>query len=229
MDEDLAHKAISAALAGNWQKAVELNEQILRNNSNDVDSLIRLARACAETGNIKQAKSLSSKALKIDPYNKIAQKQALKWRGFKKTYQTSSGSSSAQSFLEEPGKTKMVVLINLGEPKLIRQLDSGDEIALICHPHRVTLKTQSGKYIGRLPDDLSARLNKLIKLGNRYQVIIKSANNNDVKILIRETKRSEKLKDSPSFPPEKIDYVAFTPPELVHKRQDIEEIVSESD
>jgi len=72
--------------------------------------------------------------------------------------------------------------------------------------------------VGRLPDDISARLRKLISLGNTYKVLIKSVNQEEVKVFIREEARAQKLADTPSFAPEKLDYVAFTPPELVHKK-----------
>ena len=84
------------------------------------------------------------------------------------------------------------------------------------------VQTEDGKYIGRLPDDLSARLRKLIELGNKYQVIVKSVNTHEVKILIRETFRVPSLKDVPSFSTERVDYVSFTPPELVHNKNELQ-------
>ena len=67
---------------------------------------------------------------------------------------------------------------------------------------------------------MSARLRQLTKYGNEYKVYIKAVTEKDVKIFIRETKRADKLRDIPSFPGEKIEYVSFTPPELVHSKED---------
>ena len=125
------------------------------------------------------------------------------------------------------GKTKIVSLIHLGDARHIAKLDSGDTVKLNPLSHRVSILSQDGKYIGRLADDLSARLKQLMSFGNEYQAYIKSSNAQEVKIFIRESKRSKKLTDIPSFSTEKIDYISFTPPELVRKKDSIPEDESE--
>jgi len=220
MDSDLAQKAISAALNGNWNEAKKVNEEILKSDSEDEDALNRLARAHAELGNLQKAKTTCQKVLKLDPFNTIALKSLEKWKTLKKGDTYVSKPSQPQTFLEEPGRTKVVSLLFLGDPNLLAKLDTGDEVLLDTHSHRVSITTSDNKYVGRIPDDLSARLKKLTKLGNEYNVFVKSVSTNDVKVFIRETKRAPKLSDIPSFSGEKIDYVSFTPPELVHKRSE---------
>lgn len=221
MDIDLAQKAVAQALAGNWKEAAKLNNEILKKDPKDVDALNRLARAHAELGNIKKAKLLAEKVLRIDLFNSIAAKALKKWKNGAggKTPQTTV--TSAEAFLEESGKTKMVSLLYLGDPSLISKLDAGDEVKFSPGAHRISVTTSDGKYIGRLPDDLSARLRRFIKTGNIYKVVIKSTGSDDVKIFIKEVKRAEELADVPSFSPEKVDYVSFTPPELVSKKEDL--------
>ena len=133
--------------------------------------------------------------------------------------------SSPDDFLEEPGKTKMMYVMHQGDPKVIATLDAGDEVRLDSHSHRLEILTEDGKYVGRLPDDLSARIKMLISCGNEYKVVIKSLDQAGVKILLRETKNKS---GTPSFPAEKIEYVSFTPPELVHKN-DMEISASEEE
>ena len=65
------------------------------------------------------------------------------------------------------------------------------------------------------------------KIGNKYQTLIKSIQPDEVKVFIREAERSPKLKDIATFSTEKVDYASFTPPELVHKKENI--IKSEED
>ena len=131
---------------------------------------------------------------------------------------------SARVFLEEPGKTKIVSLLHLGDSnKVLANLDSGDEVVLKLGSHRISVCTLNRKYIGRLPDDLSVSLIKLIKRGNEYQVFVKSSKPQEIKVFIRETKRAKDLESIPSFSSEKINYISFTPPELVHKKQTIKE------
>lgn len=219
MEINLAQKAISLALQGLWKEANEVNLQILKENPEDVDALNRLARSYAELGNITQARATAQKVIKIDPLNSIATKCLEKWMSANSTKRGSNSLTDVNAFLEEPGKTKIVDLVNLGETKSFVNLDPGEEVKLSTLPHRVSVLTNDGKYIGRLPDDLAARLKQLIKSGNKYLVLIKSIEPKEVTVFIRETQRSEDHNGSPSFPTEKIDYVSFTPPELVHKEQ----------
>jgi tetratricopeptide (TPR) repeat protein len=214
MDKDLAQKSVSAALSGNWKEAIKLNLQILKGSPKDVDALNRLARAYAENCNIKKAKCTCEKVLKLDPFNSIANKAMNKWKAIRSVARHQTTSATIEDFLEEPGKTKMISLIHLGDTRTINKLDSGDEVKLDTHSHRVSVSTQDAKYLGRLPDDLSARLRTLIASGNEYKVFIKCISPQDVKIFIKETKS---VTDVPSFPSEKIEYTSYTPPELVHK------------
>lgn len=219
--KDLAQQAILSALSCEWEKAVSINEEIIKENPEDVDALNRLARAYAELGKFKKARENAQKVIKTDPFNTIALKALSKWKNLKKGETYSSSPTKAHIFLEEPGKTKIVSLLHLGSVKVLANLDAGDEVLLNTHSHRVSVTTFDGKYIGRLPDNLSANLRKLIKIGNSYQTFIKSITCTEVKVFIKEIDRSPKLKDIPSFSGEKIDYISFTPPELVHKKEDI--------
>jgi tetratricopeptide (TPR) repeat protein len=215
--DNLAQQAISAALAGKWDLARKLNREILKQNSKDTDALNRLAKAYAQLGEVNKAQKTSQKVLKLDPYNKIGQKSLEKWKQLRPNTNESQvkQNSSPPLFLEEPGKTKLANLINLGSPKVIANLDSGDEVKLICHKHRVSVTTIEAKYIGRLSDDLAALLRKLIRCGNGYQTLIKSADKSRVQIFIKEIKRGEKMANIPSFSGEKIDFPSVLPPDLV--------------
>lgn len=219
MQTDLAQDAISAALQGNWNKATETNIQILKGEPDNTEALLRLGRAYSELGKFDQARKTLQKLLKIDPFNNIATRLLDKWKGLKNGAGYASHPSTPQSFLEEPGKTKIVSLRNLGNTSVLVKLDAADEVKLSTHSHRAVVTTLDNKYVGRLPDDLSARLKKLVGMGNVYQVYIKSIDKNEVKVFIRETVRDKKLSDVPSFSPERFDYVSFTPPELVHKKE----------
>lgn len=221
MNNDLAQKAISFALKGDWENAINCNKEIITNSPDDVDALNRLARAYAESGSTSKALEYTKKVLTIDPFNSIAVKCKDKWKNIKNAKPIATSNSIQQSFIEEPGKTKIVSLINLGDANVLARLDSGDEVFLNFSAHRVSLLTEDGKHIGRLPDDLASRLKELTKYGNEYQVHVKHADAKEVRVFIRETKRSTQLKDVPSFSTEKIEYISFTPPELVHTKDDI--------
>ena len=219
---DPAQDAIACALKGDWESAIKINKSIISKNGSDVEALNRLARAYSETGDIEKAKTISKKVLKADPFNPIATKCLQKWSLSKRT--TANGvfknsSTTPKTFLEEPGKTKITALLNLGSSKTLAALDTGDSLKLNAHKHKVSAITMNGEYVGKLADDVSARIRKLIKMGYEYNVLVKSIDPSSVKIFIREVGRPDKFSDSPSFSPEKIDYVSFTPPELVHKKE----------
>jgi len=218
MKNNLAQSAISAALSGNWKKALEINKDILNGNSDDIEALNRLSRAYAELGKLGKARQTARQILKLDPFNTIAKKALTRWKNLKKGETYTSGSSDARVFLEEPGKTKNISLLHPGSKKVLAKLDSGNEVKLNTRSHRVSVTAKDGKYIGRLPDDLSVHLKKLIRFGNEYRVFIKSINNSEVRVFIRETKRAKKIAELPSFSSEKISYISFTPPSLARKK-----------
>jgi tetratricopeptide (TPR) repeat protein len=228
MDITLAQKAISLALSGNWEEAEKINLEILSDTSDDIDALNRLARCYSELGKAEKAKETAKKVLVVDPLNSIAQKCLEKWASVKNGDRHRAGISVSESFLEEPGKTKIAPLMHLGDAAVLASVDSGDEAVLLPHAHRVSVTTMDGKYIGRLHDDLAARLRNLIKSGRKFQVLIKSIDpKKDVTVFIRETGESSKDDPGPSFPTEKIEYVAFTSPELVHKDKAVMEFQEE--
>ena len=185
METSAAQTAISLALSGKWEEAIKVNREIIRENPEDTDALNRLARACAEIGKKDEACEFTKKVLKIDPVNPIALKCIEKWKNGRGSSIHSQNVFSTETFLEEPGKTKLVSLLNLGEGKVFANLDPGEEVKLFCHAHKVSINTLDGKYIGRLPDDLAARLRNLIKSGNKYQVLMKSVDPKEIKVFIR--------------------------------------------
>ncbi len=98
MNEDLAQKAIAAALKASWKDAVNLNKQILKKDSKDVDALNRLARAFSEVGEIIKAKKTAKKVINIDPHNTIATKALAKWKELRKGEKTNPSKFSARAF-----------------------------------------------------------------------------------------------------------------------------------
>lgn len=205
MYDQLARRAILAALAQNWESALETNLLILSEDPNDIDALNRASRAYLELGELDRAIALSKKVLSMDPLNSIADKCLtrcclLKADGVYKNKNT----QSSDVFLEIPGRTKIVSLVNICESTILAQLDAGDTVQLVPKTRKVTVTTQDDIYIGRLPDDLANRLIYFIKNGNEYDTFIKSVSDADVKVFIRETKRSPILNNIPSFPPKRV-------------------------
>jgi tetratricopeptide (TPR) repeat protein len=209
MDTDLAHKAVTLALSGNWKVALTVNLEILEKDPQNIDAMNRLARIYGELGEVEKARKCSLNVLKIDPTNSIAGRAVGKWKDMKPGKASAHASpTSAEAFLEDPGKTRIVPLMHLGPQAVLSELDSGDKILLDYHCHRIAVNTLDSKYIGRLPDDLSARIKKLVALGNKYVALIKTIDPQVpmVKIFIREIAQGKKAAKIISFPGEKIEY-----------------------
>lgn len=198
----LTKLAIDAALKCEWDKALDLNSQIIEVEPQNVECLNRLAKAYCELGQYSEAKKLYHQVLGIDAYNTIAQKNLQKVSAFKKDGKKTNGISmtlSPASFLEEPGCTKSVPLIKLAEPQRLLTLSAGMMVNLMPKSRAISVTDLSNQYLGALPDDTSHHLLKLIKGGNKYQAFIKSVKSNRLVILIREVHRSKKFRNQASF------------------------------
>lgn len=203
--QNLANLAIDAALEGRWAEALKLNIRILKSEPDNLDALNRLARAHFEHGNITQALKYYNQALKIDPYNPIAQKNLKILKTFKKDghqpnmMQSQQIKISPSLFLQEPGKTKVVTLLKAAEPQRLSTIYCGMPIEMAIKNRGIAILDPNGKYLGVLPDDLSYQIIRMIKGGNQYQAFVKAVKVNGLSILVRETFRSKKFRNQPSF------------------------------
>lgn len=198
---ELNNQAIKAALNQDWDQALALNLHILQLNSQHIPALNRLAKAYEKTGQIEDAKQTYQKVLELDEYNNIAQSNLDRLQSNSASpSSTSSGpsDSSSFSFLEEPGKTKTVWLTKV-VAKLIPQLENSQILILQPNKRRVAALTQDEQHIGYLPDDLSAYLIRLIRLGSKFEAAIKKIKDSNIQVFIRETRKSKRLKGLPTF------------------------------
>lgn len=205
MYDNLARRAIAAALAQDWQEALRINSAILTTNPDDTDALNRAARASLQLGDVKSAVSFSQKVLEIDPLNSIAAKCVARCSFFESAGDAGRvienySHSADHTFMEIPGRTKIVSLINICEPAIIARLDAGALVLMQPRQHRVAITTTDTTYIGRLPDDIAMRIIYLVRNGNEYTTRIKSLTDNEVKVFIKETKRHSSIEHIPSFP-----------------------------
>ena len=193
------HQAIQATLEGNWELAITINEEILKENPTDIETLNRLAFAYIVIGKTTHAKNAYNKVLEIDVFNPIALRN-LKRLGINTS---PTGASIPQimtnMFLEESGKTKIISLVNVAPPSVLQKLQVGQMLKFCTKRFKIFVLDEKDQYIGMLPDSLGARLIKFIKGGNTYEVYIKSVENNTISIFIREKKRSARFKNQPSF------------------------------
>lgn len=201
----LQKRAIEAALDQQWEQAVKLNQQIIKELPEDIDALNRQAKAYLELGKFDLARKFYSRTLKIDPYNPIAQKNLKMIKSFKNregntpVIPNGNGRVSPSLFLQEPGKTKVVPLLKVAEPQKLSKLYPGMQLDTAVKNRKLTVIDPNGIYIGVLPDDLSHQLLRMINGGNKYDLFVRSVKVNGVAVLIREAYRSKRFKNQPSF------------------------------
>lgn len=213
LESSIFHEqAINAALDSNWKLALKLNKQIIKADPENVDALNRQAKAYMELGRANLAKKYYSLVLTIDPYNPIAQKNLKIMKSLKTNHRRASlrGSDgenfaschtklSPSLFLQEPGKTKMVNLLNVAEPQRLVATFCGMKVEMAVKNRKITIIDSNGNYLGVLPDDISHHLVRLSKGGNKYELFVKSVKVNSLSVIIKETFRSKKFKNQPSF------------------------------
>lgn len=201
----LEEEAINEALKGNFQNAIEINKQIVAKDSSNIDAYLRLGFAHLQLNNLNAAKRYYYKALKLQPANQIAKINLEKInilgkKGKYKNFEKNSLSLDPNLFLNIPGKTKIVPLVNLGQINLLAKLKIGQKVFLKIKKRRIEVRTEQNEYIGALPDDISKRLIFFIASKSSYSTYIKEAFKNQVDVFIKEETKSKKVAKLPSFP-----------------------------
>lgn len=200
----LEEKAIRATVNKQWDKAISINKKILRLKPTHLPTLNRLGLVYIKTQKYIKAKEAFNKVLKINPNHLIALKNLEKLKLQQKNPSLTTPEPDQEkflhSFIEVPGIARNIPLIKLGEPKIVSLLEIGQPLKLKISARKVKLLTSTNQYVGSLPDNLSIRFIKLLKSGYKYSVHLKSNQSKNLQVFIQETKRSKKLKGTPTFP-----------------------------
>lgn len=199
----LKDQAIAYALENNWIEAIKINQQILQEKPNDIDTLNRLAFSYLQKGDRQEAENTYNLVIEIDPTNPIAVKNLKRMNSLHVANSDSHASNGVHMrsdfFIEEAGKTKNVELKNLSDFKSISFLQPGDPVILAIKRSKIFALTREKKFIGMLPDSIGLRLVKLMGGGNEYQACIKAISEKSVTVFIKEVKCAKKFQNQPSF------------------------------
>lgn len=195
-------QAIEAAMRSDWEKAIKLNEQILKSEKKNVDAYLRLGFANMQAGKIRVAKKHYKKALLIQPGNLAIQEslERIKILESKRVNRLKNVNLDPYLFLDSPGKTKTVTLVNCGQKSVLARLTIGQELSLLVKKRRVEVRTKEGDYVGCLPDDISKRLTIFIKAGSVFQAFVKESNLKQTVVFLKEFKKGKKVTKYISFP-----------------------------
>ncbi|MFQ5452034.1 MAG: tetratricopeptide repeat protein [Candidatus Paceibacterota bacterium] len=202
----LHEQAIEAALSKDWKRAIMLNDQILKHNSDNLDANLGLGFVYLQKGDLKQSTKYYKKALKLDPTSIIAEKNLEKIKTIEKHGQKKSKLANQEiildpnTFINIAGKTKLATLTNIGQADVIAALSPGERVYLRIKKRRVEVRNSAKEYIGALPDDLSKRLIFFLQAKSSYLVYINSASKNSVEVFIKEEKKNRRVAQFISFP-----------------------------
>jgi hypothetical protein len=192
----IRRQAIQAAKTGDWQAAVDHNQQLLNQYPDDTNALNRLGIAYVQIKDISKAKKAFQKSLEFDRANMIARKHLDKLLN---NQEVGAPAFIKQQFIEEPGKTKTVELHRLASKQVLAPFKVGDSCQLKLKNRYISVNI-NGVYIGALPEDVSFRLARLIESGNEYDCFVRSCDGKSCFVFLKEVKQSPENVNLQSFP-----------------------------
>jgi tetratricopeptide (TPR) repeat protein len=209
-----ADDAVQLAIAGKWEDAVKLNKFMIDSFGADEESQNRLGKALSELGKLKEAKASYEAALKLNPMNSIAKKNAARINALlhqKEGLKVGGTKVDLNLFVEEMGKTVITTVDGPPGGDICSKVAAGDVAELKVDSDGVAIETTRGVKIGSLEAKLARRLTKFVRGGNRYQAGVTSCDGNTVKLIIRETYQDARFVGKPSFPMRRKREVEFRP------------------
>jgi hypothetical protein len=209
-----ADDAVQLAIAGKWEEAVKLNKFMIDSLGADEESQNRLGKALSELGKLKEAKASYEAALKLNPMNSIAKKNAARINALlhqKEGLKVGGTKVDLNLFVEEMGKTVITLVDGPPGGDICSKIAAGDVAELRIDTDGIFVETTRGVRIGNLEAKLARRLTKFMRGGNRYQAGVTSCDGNTVKLIVRETYQDPKFAGKPSFPMKRKREVEFRP------------------
>ena len=201
-------QAITLAMQGRWREAVAANKEIIGSFPNDVDAYNRLGRAYIELGDYSLAKEAYGRAIELDPYNIIAQKNLRRLSYLGEAVagsEADSDKAEPQHFIEETGKAGVVNLYHLAPREVLAKMVAGDRVYLKVDDSVLAAENSRGEYLGQVEPRHAQRLIKLITGGNRYTAAIVSSAEDRVTVIIREVYQDPSQAGQLSFPPRGVE------------------------
>ena len=196
-------QAIALAMQGRWREAIAANQEIISSFPNDFDAYNRLGRAYMELGEYSPAKEAYSRALELDPYNVIAQKNLRRLsylEGVEAGAEVDSAKAEPQHFIEETGKAGVIDLYRLAPQEILAKMVAGDKVYLKVDDATLAVENGRGEYLGQVEPRHAQRLIKLMAGGNQYTAAIVSSAEDRVAIIIREVYQDPSQAGQLSFP-----------------------------
>ena len=214
--------AVALAMQGRWKEAVAANKSLLESFPNDVDAYNRLGRAYMELGEYSLSKEAYGRAIELDPYNAIAEKNLRRLSHLGEAAVGSEGGShkvEPEHFIEETGKAGVVNLYHLAPQEILARMVAGDRVYLKIDGSSLIVENGRGEYLGQVELKHGQRLIKLMEGGNKYTAAIVSSAEEMVTIIIREVYQDPSQAGRLSFPPRGLERVRPYVSNRIFKRE----------
>ena len=198
-----SQEAISLAMQSRWQEAVTVNQNIIELLPTDIDAYNRLGRAFMELGEFARAKEAYTRALGLDPYNSIAQRNLQRLSLLPDSQvkvQEERREVSPDLFIGEMGKAGVVSLQNLAPSELLARMAAGNQVHLKVKGQQVVVENDQGEYLGLVEPPHGFRLARMIEGGNKYTAALVSISNDSARVIIREVFQHPSQVGRLSFP-----------------------------
>jgi len=198
-----SQEAIALAMQSRWQEAVTVNQSIIELLPTDIDAYNRLGRAYMELGEFAKAKDAYGHTIELDPYNSIAQRNLQRLSllpDSKISVKEERREASPDLFIGEMGKAGVVNLKDLAPKEVLAKMAAGNQVYLKVRSRQLVVENEQAEYLGLVEPPHGFRLARLIEGGNKYAVAIVNIDNNNARVIIRETFQHPSQVGRLSFP-----------------------------
>ena len=198
-----SQEAIALAMQSRWQEAVTVNQSIIELLPTDIDAYNRLGRAYMELGEFAKAKDAYGHTIELDPYNSIAQRNLQRLSllpDSQISVKEERREASLDLFIGEMGKAGVVNLKDLAPKEVLAKMAAGNQVYLKVRGRQLVVENEQAEYLGLVEPPHGFRLARLIEGGNKYAVAIVNIDNNNARVIIRETFQHPSQVGRLSFP-----------------------------
>ena len=206
--KQLTAAAQRAALDGNWDDALTLNDQMLERFPRDAEALNRKGRALIELRQLSAARDTYAEALNADPANMIARRNLQRLEMlYNRADGLPEGADTAPSaipnsavFVEEVGKTWVDELANPAGLGTLAEVSPGEKLRLEVLEGRLVLLNDDDIRLGEIEARTGQRVIDLMEGGNRYEVYALGVSGQSLRVILREISRDPSQAGRIAFP-----------------------------
>lgn len=199
----MSQEAINLAMQSRWREAAAVNLSIIENMPTEIDAYNRLGKAYMELSELDKAKEAYDHVLEMAHDNTIALKnlnRISQLKSAKVVTKKKTPKVAPHQFVGEAGKSGVVNLYNLAPIAVLAKITAGDKVNLKVRGQQLMVTSEQGETLGQVEPQHGPRIAKLIEGNNKYIAAIVSVNDDNVKVIIKETYQDPAQKGKLSFP-----------------------------